>query len=65
MVDREESVGGQGLAAVANLAFKKRLRSQRAMEAAEAVEVKVAEAIEAKTVPLLALQQARALHTLK
>jgi len=57
VVDREESVGGQGLAAVANLAFKKRLRSQRVMEAAEA--------IEAKAVPLLALQQERALHTLK
>jgi hypothetical protein len=42
---------------VANLAFKKGFQSQQAVEAVEGIEVKV--------VPLLALQQERASHTLK
>jgi hypothetical protein len=49
VVDREEAVGGQGLAAMANLMFKKAFQSQRAMEAVECTEV--------KAMSLLALQQ--------
>ena len=62
LVGREESVREQGLAAVVNLAFKKGLRIQRLVEA---FEFKVPEGVEAKAVPLLALQQGRASHTLK
>jgi hypothetical protein len=54
LVDREQSSGGQELTAVANLAFKMGLRSQEVMEAVEALEVKLAEGLEVKPVPLLA-----------
>jgi len=54
----QESCEWAGLTAVANLAFKKGLRSQQAMEAMDDTEV--------KAMPLLlASQHERASHTLK
>lgn len=62
LIGCEESVREQGLAAVVNLAFKKGLRIQGRMEA---FEFKVPDGVEAKAVPLLAIQQGRASHMLK
>jgi hypothetical protein len=57
--------GRAGVAAVANLAFKKGLRSQQVMEAVEAVEVKVAEVLRPRPSRYCPLQQERVSHALK